>query len=217
MTNGAGFIALAALIFGKWRPEHAPSPAPCCSASPGRCRAGCRSCSVSVGDFSIPSEFWQSLPYVVTIIVVAGAVGRAAAPAADGVPYERRDEPRHDRLGRAPRARPSRPAPAPTRRTPATPSGVGRAGRRRPGAHGLQRRERLVRRHAVRRVRARLGAPRHRRRAARRGGLRRRAGRAAGALRALPAAAARARRPRAAVQRAARSASCCPTPSAPST
>ena len=44
---------------------------------------------VSIGDFAIPSEFWQSLPYVVTIIVVAGAVGRATAPAADGVPYER--------------------------------------------------------------------------------------------------------------------------------
>ena len=43
----------------------------------------------TVGDFSIPSEFLQSLPYVVTIIVVAGAIGRALAPAADGVPYER--------------------------------------------------------------------------------------------------------------------------------
>jgi general nucleoside transport system permease protein len=44
---------------------------------------------VSVGDFSIPSEFWQALPYVVTIIVVAGVVGRAIPPAADGQPYER--------------------------------------------------------------------------------------------------------------------------------
>ena len=55
---------------------------------------------VSVGDFEIPSEFLQALPYVVTIIVVAGAVGRAVAPAADGVPYERSDE--HRRLARAP-------------------------------------------------------------------------------------------------------------------
>ncbi|MDP1818739.1 MAG: hypothetical protein Q8K58_02455 [Acidimicrobiales bacterium] len=44
---------------------------------------------MSIGDFSIPSEFWQSLPFVVTIVVVAGGVGRAAAPAADGVPFER--------------------------------------------------------------------------------------------------------------------------------
>jgi alkylation response protein AidB-like acyl-CoA dehydrogenase len=41
----------------------------------------------SIGDFQIPSEFLQALPYVVTIIVVAGAVGRAVAPAADGVPF----------------------------------------------------------------------------------------------------------------------------------
>ncbi len=41
-----------------------------------------------MGDFSIPSEFWQSLPYVVTIIVVAGAVGRSIPPAAVGQPYE---------------------------------------------------------------------------------------------------------------------------------
>ena len=44
---------------------------------------------MTIGDFAIPSEFWQALPFVVTIIVVAGAVGRAVAPAADGVPFER--------------------------------------------------------------------------------------------------------------------------------
>jgi len=88
MTNGAGFIALAALIFGKWRPSTAFAGA----ILFGFTRAlGARLqfLGVSVGDFSIPSEFWQSLPFVVTIVVVAGAVGRAAAPAADGVPFER--------------------------------------------------------------------------------------------------------------------------------
>jgi simple sugar transport system permease protein len=88
MTNGAGFIALAALIFGKWRPATAFAGAMLF----GFTRAlGSRLqiLDVSIGDFSIPSEFLQSLPYVVTIIVVAGAVGRALAPAADGVPYER--------------------------------------------------------------------------------------------------------------------------------
>lgn len=88
MTNGAGFIALAALIFGKWRPFTAFAGAMLF----GFTRAlGSRLqiLNVTIGDFSIPSEFLQSLPYVVTIIVVAGAVGRAMAPAADGVPYER--------------------------------------------------------------------------------------------------------------------------------
>ncbi len=88
MTNGAGFIALAALIFGRWRPWSAFAGAMLF----GFTRAlGTRLqfLGVSVGSFAIPSEFWQSLPYVVTIIVVAGAVGRAVAPAADGRPYER--------------------------------------------------------------------------------------------------------------------------------
>ena len=88
MTNGTGFIALAALIFGKWRPATAFAGA----ILFGFTRAlGSRLqiLNVSIGDFSLPSEFLQSLPYVVTIIVVAGAVGRAVAPAADGVPYER--------------------------------------------------------------------------------------------------------------------------------
>ena len=88
MTNGTGFIALAALIFGKWRP---------CTAFAGAILFGftralgarLQFLEVTIGDFAIPSEFWQSLPFVVTIIVVAGAVGRAVAPAADGVPYER--------------------------------------------------------------------------------------------------------------------------------
>jgi general nucleoside transport system permease protein len=88
MTNGTGFIALAALIFGKWRPWSAFAGA----VLFGFTRAlGARMqfLGVSIGDFSIPSEFLQALPYVVTIIVVAGAVGRATAPAADGIPYER--------------------------------------------------------------------------------------------------------------------------------
>lgn len=88
MTNGAGFIALAALIFGKWRPSTAFAGA----ILFGFTRAlGSRLqfLGVTIGDFGIPSEFWQSLPFVVTIVVVAGAVGKAIAPAADGVPFER--------------------------------------------------------------------------------------------------------------------------------
>ena len=112
MTNGTGFIALAALIFGRWRPWSAFAGAMLF----GFTRAlGTRLqiLDVTIGDFSIPSEFWQSLPYVVTIIVVAGAVGRAVAAArptaspTSGPDDERRGR----RLGRAagvgPRRRPS--------------------------------------------------------------------------------------------------------------
>jgi len=88
MTNGTGFIALAALIFGRWRPWTAFAGA----ILFGFTRAlGARMqiLQVTIGDFSIPSEFLQALPYVVTIVVVAGAIGKAVPPAADGIPYER--------------------------------------------------------------------------------------------------------------------------------
>ena len=88
MTNGTGFIALAALIFGKWRPGAAFGGA----LLFGFARAlGARMqiLNVEFGDFSIPSEFWQMLPFVVTIVVVAGVIGRAVAPAAVGKPYAR--------------------------------------------------------------------------------------------------------------------------------
>ena len=38
---------------------------------------------------SIPEQFWSALPYIVTIVVLAGVVGRSIPPAADGQPYER--------------------------------------------------------------------------------------------------------------------------------
>jgi simple sugar transport system permease protein len=88
MTNGAGFIALAALIFGKWRPRAAFLGA----LLFGFARAlGARLqiLGVHIGDFAVPSELWQALPYAVTIVVVAGAIGRAVPPAADGLPFER--------------------------------------------------------------------------------------------------------------------------------
>ncbi|HEY8340686.1 MAG TPA: hypothetical protein VIK95_12495, partial [Egibacteraceae bacterium] len=44
---------------------------------------------VEVAGYPVPSQFLQMLPYVVTIIVLAGAIGRAVPPAADGQPYER--------------------------------------------------------------------------------------------------------------------------------
>ena len=86
MTNAAGFIALAALIFGKWTPWGAFGGA----LLFGFARAlGSRLqfLDVQIGDFSLPSEFFQGLPFLVTIIVVAGALGRAVAPAAEGQPF----------------------------------------------------------------------------------------------------------------------------------
>ena len=45
----------------------------------------------ATGDFltSIPQQFWNALPYIITIIVLAGFIGRSIPPAADGQPYER--------------------------------------------------------------------------------------------------------------------------------
>jgi simple sugar transport system permease protein len=86
MTNSAGFIALAAMIFGKWTPWGAFGGA----LLFGFARAlGARLqfLGVEIGGFGIPSEFFQSLPYLVTIVVVAGALGRSIAPAAEGQPY----------------------------------------------------------------------------------------------------------------------------------
>jgi simple sugar transport system permease protein len=88
ITNGTGFIALAAMIFGKWTPWGAFAGA----VLFGFTRAlGSRMqiLGVEIGDFAIPSEFWQMLPFVATLVVVAGAVGRAVPPAAEGVPYVR--------------------------------------------------------------------------------------------------------------------------------
>ena len=215
MTNGAGFIALAALIFGKWRPSTAFAGA----ILFGFTRAlGARLqiLQVTIGDFSIPSEFLQSLPYVVTIIVVAGAIGSG-----------HRAGRRRRALRAIPMSRPSTGTRSEAAAVDACAPGLravlrlpgrgGRAGRRRPGAHRVQRRERVVRPHPVRGVRAGVRAPRHRRWPPGGGGVRRREGPAAGAVRPLPPAAPRARRAGAPVQRSDRSASCCPTPSAPTT
>jgi simple sugar transport system permease protein len=88
MTNGAGFIALAALIFGKWRPREAFAGAMLFGFTRAL-GARLQILGVHIGDVSMPSELWQALPYAVTIVVVAGAIGRAIPPAADGIPFER--------------------------------------------------------------------------------------------------------------------------------
>jgi simple sugar transport system permease protein len=81
MTAGRGFIALAALIFGRWNPVGAFVAALVFGFSEelaGR---------LALLDTPLPSELLLMIPYVVTIVVVAGLVGQSRAPAADGQPY----------------------------------------------------------------------------------------------------------------------------------
>jgi len=81
MTGGVGFIGLAAMIFGRWLPFGALGA----GLVFGFARAVQQ--KISILNIGIPSEFLLMLPYVVTIIVVAGVVGKARPPAADGQPY----------------------------------------------------------------------------------------------------------------------------------
>jgi ABC-type uncharacterized transport system permease subunit len=82
MTLGKGFIGLAAVIFGKWKPGGALAAALLFgSASALAQRLPVFSPTTAV--------LFQALPYVLTLIAVAGLVGRSRPPAADGIPYER--------------------------------------------------------------------------------------------------------------------------------
>lgn len=83
MTAGAGFIALACLIFGKWTPRGAIMAALFFGFA-----NNLRS-TLSIIGVPIPSEFMLMVPYIATIIAVSGVVGRVRAPAADGIPYSR--------------------------------------------------------------------------------------------------------------------------------
>lgn len=81
MTAGRGFIALAAVIFGRWTPIGAFGAALLFGF------ADSLQTKLAILDVPIRSEFLLMAPYVATIIVVAGVVGRARPPAADGQPY----------------------------------------------------------------------------------------------------------------------------------
>ncbi len=81
MTAGAGFIALAAVIFGQWDPLKATMAALLFGFA-----TNLQSVLGVIGS-PVPSEFMLMLPYVVTILAVAGFVGKSRAPAADGKPY----------------------------------------------------------------------------------------------------------------------------------
>lgn len=81
MTGGRGFIGLAAMIFGRWHPVGALGAALVFGFADSLQQ------KLALLQTPIPSEFLAMAPYIATIIVVAGLVGRARAPAADGKPY----------------------------------------------------------------------------------------------------------------------------------
>jgi general nucleoside transport system permease protein len=92
MTNGRGFIALAALIFGRWHPVGALAASLLFAAALSLGTAiRTTPPTGSLGPFltPIPEQAFAALPYVITIIVLAGVVGRSIPPAAVGRPYDR--------------------------------------------------------------------------------------------------------------------------------
>lgn len=84
MTNGRGFVSLAVMIFGKWTPLGAWGAALLFGFA-----NAIQTQIQFFGMLDIPHQFIGMLPYLLTIIVLAGFGGRARPPAADGVPYEK--------------------------------------------------------------------------------------------------------------------------------
>lgn len=81
MTAGRGFIALAAVIFGRWTPLGATGAALFFGFF--------AALQFSLQRAGVPSELLQALPYLAALVALAGFAGRVRAPAADGVPYVR--------------------------------------------------------------------------------------------------------------------------------
>lgn len=82
MTAGRGYIALAAMIVGKWKPYNA--------AAACLLFGFAESLTIQLQGSGIPTQFIQMLPYVITIVVLAGFIGKAIPPSADGIPFEKR-------------------------------------------------------------------------------------------------------------------------------
>ena len=84
MTAGRGFIALAALIFAKWRPWSALGATFLFGLMEAVAN---RYPNLDLGPITVPSMFMNALPYILTVIILAGFVGRAVPPRAGGEPY----------------------------------------------------------------------------------------------------------------------------------
>ncbi|MCA1621967.1 MAG: ABC transporter permease [Acidobacteria bacterium] len=86
MSAGRGFIALAALIFGKWRPVQTMLA---CLLFGFTEAVAIQLQGVPIGGAEIPNQFIQIIPYVLTIVVLAGFIGTSRAPRALGIPYQK--------------------------------------------------------------------------------------------------------------------------------
>ncbi|HDZ8880804.1 TPA: ABC transporter permease [Aeromonas dhakensis] len=89
MSAGKGFMALAALVFGKWRPWNAMSA---CLLFGFLDAVAIRLQGVSIGGFPIPVQAIEALPYILTVFLLAGFIGKAVAPKALGTPYVKERE-----------------------------------------------------------------------------------------------------------------------------
>jgi len=85
MTAGRGFIALAAMIFGNWTPVGAMIAGLLFGFSDSL------AANLAILRVRIPSEFLLMTPYIITMLVLAGVVGRGQMPAADGAAYEKEE------------------------------------------------------------------------------------------------------------------------------
>lgn len=83
LTAGRGFIGLAAMIFGNWNPFGAFGAGLLFGF------ADALQTKLAILSLNIPSEFLLMIPYIATMIILAGVVGRGQMPAADGIPYEK--------------------------------------------------------------------------------------------------------------------------------
>jgi simple sugar transport system permease protein len=84
MSNGRGYIALAAMIVGKWSPIGAALACLLFGAA--------ETLQIRIPGEQIPTQLLQALPYLLTIVALAGWIGRAIPPRALGVPYDRERE-----------------------------------------------------------------------------------------------------------------------------
>jgi general nucleoside transport system permease protein len=84
MTAGRGYMALAAMIFGKWHPIGAMMA---CVLFGFLDALSIRLQGASIGGMAIPVQAIQALPYLLTVVLLAGFIGRAYAPKALGIPY----------------------------------------------------------------------------------------------------------------------------------